>query len=371
MKILFIVDYYYPYIGGAEVVHQKLAELLVLKHDVTVLTQASGAAKLEEYINQVKVIRVKTINRLTFPWQARKIAYKLAAESDIIQASTYSSGFLGAAIRKKLSKQVILLVHGYLREVWYQLRLTWFIAILCRWYENLLFSKKFDHYVVPSTFTQSNLLKINIQKASISVIHHGIDTNLFFPRPINTQLRQEFGISDSEKVFLFAGRPSRMKGIETLLEAFQRISVPIRLVLILAKDSRLEYERVIKFIELNKLTNRILLIDPVAHAQMPLYLAMANVVLIPSLTEEFCFLAAEACAMKCPVIVSHVGALPEVVSGKVIYVKPGSVPSLVDAINLAINNKFESVPVKHWGWEVALQKYEKLYESLLGSQAIK
>ncbi len=367
MKILFIVDYYYPYIGGAEVVHQKLAELLALEHEVTVLTQATGNGKLAERLNQVKVIRVKTLNRLTFPWQASKIACQLAAKSDIVQVSTYSSGFLGAKLRKKLSRPVILLVHGYLREVWYQLRLTWFIAILCRMYEAMLFRKKFDYYVVPSCFTQSNLLKLGISKDSISVIHHGIDTDLFHPRNINNQIRKQVGISPMEKVFLFAGRPSRMKGIETLLEAFQRVSAPIRLVLMLAKDSRLEYERVIKFIELNKLTERVLVIDPVAHTSMPDYLAMANVVLIPSLTEEFCFLAAESAAMEIPMIVSQVGALPEVVSGKVIFVEPGSVASLVAGIESAVREQFTIIPRKDWEWKRALQKYKDLYRSILGS----
>ncbi len=365
MKILFIVDYYYPYIGGAEVVHQKVAELLAVKHDVTVLTQAHGGAKLEECINQVKVVRVKTINRLTFPWQARKIAYQLAAESDVIQASTYSSGFLGAKIRRKLARPVVLLVHGYLREVWYQLRLTWSIAILCRWYESRLFNKKFDYYVVPSCFTQSNLLKLGINKECINVIHHGIDTDLFHPRPINHQIRELLGIGRTENVFLFAGRPSRMKGIETLLEAFQRVSAPIRLVLMLAKDSRLEYERVIKFIELNKLADRVLVIDPVAHTQMPEYLAMANVVLIPSLTEEFCFLAAETAAMEIPMIVSNVGALPEVVSGKVVFVEPGAADSLVKGIESAVNNQFTVIPRKEWDWKRALSLYEELYATIL------
>jgi glycosyltransferase involved in cell wall biosynthesis len=367
MKILFIVDYYYPYIGGAEVVHQKLAELLALKHDVTVLTQASSNAKLEESINNVKVIRVKTINRLTFPWQAQKIAYELAAQSDIIQVSTYSSGFLGGKIRKKLSRKVILLVHGYLREVWYQLRLTWTIAILCHWYETRLFSKKFDYYVVPSCFTQSNLLKLGIDKDSINVIHHGIDTDLFHPRPQNISLRDKLGISSSEQVFLFAGRPSRMKGIETLLEAFQHISAPIRLVLMLAKDSRLEYERVIKFIEQNELTNRVLVIDPVVHTQMPDYLSMANVVLIPSLTEEFCFLAAETAAMNIPMVVTNVGAIPEVVSGKVLFVEPGSVDDLIKGIEMAINNQFTVIERKEWGWQRALLQYEQLYARILNT----
>lgn len=367
MRILFIVDYYYPYIGGAEVVHQKLAELLAKKHQVVVLTQANGTEKLEEHINGVRVVRVKTWNRLTFPWQAKNIAYQLAAESDLVQVSTYSSGFLGASIRKKLSKKVTLLVHGYLREVWYQLRLTWFVAILCRLYEDRLFSKEFDFYVVPSHFTEKNLLKLGIEKEKIYVIHHGIDTDLFHPQFRNISLRADLGINENERVFLFAGRPSRMKGIEVLLEALQRNKPKIRLVLMLAKDSKEEYNRVIKFIKENQLTDSVLVIDPVSHKDMPIYLSIADVVVIPSLTEEFCFLAAEASSMDLPLIVSDVGALPEVVFGKVIFVKPGSADALARGIEDAVQGKFTLIPRKEWNWDRALLQYENLYNNILKS----
>lgn len=367
MKILFIVDYYYPYIGGAEVVHQKLAELLAKNHEVVVLTQSGSAEKLEEMINGVRVMRVKTFNRLTFPWQAKKLAYQLASESDVIQVSTYSSGFLGAAIRRDLSKKVMLLVHGYLREVWYQLRLTWFIAILCRWYESILFDKQFDFYVVPSRFTEKNLLKLDIRKEKVHVIPHGIDTELFHPMPRNNALRLKLGIDDNQKLFLFAGRPSRMKGIEVLLEAFKSSDAEIKLVLMLAKDSKEEYERVIKFIAENMLTEYVLVIDPVAHNKMPSYLAMADVVVIPSLTEEFCFLAAEASAMNLPLIVSDVGAIPEVVSGKVIFVQPNSSQALAKGLEDAIAERFTVIPRKEWNWDRALAQYEKLYNDMVNS----
>ncbi len=361
MKILFIVDYYYPYIGGAEVVHQKLAESLAEKHDVTVLTQAAAAVQLEEVINGVRVIRIKTLNRLTFPWQAEKIAYALALESDLVQVSTYSAGFLGAKIKRKLSIPVILLVHGYLREVWFKLGLTWFIALLCHRYETRLFSKKFDHYVVPSQFTANNLFKLGISKEKVSVIYHGIDPTLFHAQPRNSIDRRKLGIDDSEKVFLFSGRPSRMKGIETLLQAFKKSAAEIRLVLMLAKDSKREYQRVINFIQENKLTNSVLVIDPVPHSDMPRYLAMADVVVVPSLTEEFCFFAAETAAMQIPMVVSQAGALPEVVSGKVVFALPGSVDDWVRALNAAVNGEFVALTYKAFSWETALQKYEELY----------
>lgn len=361
MKILFIVDYYYPYIGGAEVVHQKLAESLAEKHDVTVLTQAAASVELEEVINGVKVIRVKTLNRLTFPLQAQKIAYALAADSDIVQVSTYSAGFLGAKIKKELSIPVILLVHGYLREVWFKLGLTWAIALLCHGYETRLFSKMFDHYVVPSQFTANNLFKLGINKEKVSVIYHGIDHALFHVQPRNIADRRKLGIADSEKVFLFSGRPSRMKGIETLLQAFKKSAAEIRLVLMLAKDSKREYQRVINFIGENKLASSVLVIDPVSHNEMPRYLAMADVVVVPSLTEEFCFFAAETAAMQIPMIVSQVGALPEVVSGQVLFARPGSVDDWARALNAATRGEFVSLAYREFGWDTALQKYEELY----------
>lgn len=365
MKILFIVDYYYPYIGGAEVVHQKLAEYLAQHHEVTVLTQSLPNALDEEVINQVKVIRVGVWHRVLFSWQARSMALKMAKEADIVQVSTYASAFLGSMIKNQLHKPVILLVHGYLRQFWYQLGLPKWFARFCHYYEDQLFSCSFDHYIVPSNFTATNLFKKGIVQQKVHVIHHGIDHDLFHPLPRNESLRAQLKISSSDKVFLFSGRPSRMKGIEFLLEAFKQTPKHIKLVLMLSKDSPVEFRRVVNFIAKNQLTEQVLLIDPVSHTDMPNYLAIADIVVVPSLTEEFCFLAAETCAMNIPLIVSHVAALPEVVSGKVCFVEPGSTQSLVDAIRHAVENDFVWIPAKKWDWNQSLPKYERLYTKIL------
>jgi glycosyltransferase involved in cell wall biosynthesis len=67
MRILHIVDFYYPKLGGLEIAVQRLAEEQVkLGHEVKVITSDIGAGDRlrEEVINGVEVIRVRSIKLL-------------------------------------------------------------------------------------------------------------------------------------------------------------------------------------------------------------------------------------------------------------------------------------------------------------------
>lgn len=54
--------------------------------------------------------------------------------------------------------------------------------------------------------------------------------------------------------------------------------------------------------------------------------------MLPSHAEGFGFAIAEVCAMERPLITTNVAAIPEVVSGEIIFVEPGAPQQIADSI---------------------------------------
>ena len=99
--------------------------------------------------------------------------------------------------------------------------------------------------------------------------------------------------------------------------------------------------------------------------RLPDYVYCADTVVVPSLSEGFGFAAAEACAMRRPVIVTDNASLPEVVSGKVLTVPPNHVDALAYAMERALQDDFQIIPEKRFLVSANLEKHIALYNSIL------
>ncbi len=115
MKVLFILNYYYPYVSGVTETIRMLAEKLAKdkKYQITVLCSNHDKLKEQETIHGVRVIRAPIIMKISkgtvspsFIWKARK----LAKEFDVVNVV---SPMLEAGIITKLidPKKIILTYH--------------------------------------------------------------------------------------------------------------------------------------------------------------------------------------------------------------------------------------------------------------------
>ncbi|MBI4836201.1 MAG: glycosyltransferase family 4 protein [Candidatus Abawacabacteria bacterium] len=370
MKIVLIVDYYYPAVGGAETLYQKLAESLAKDHQVVVITQEVHQAASEEVYNRVHVYRVSTWHRALFPYQAFSVAKRLVKDADIIQAATYSSGVLAARLRPYTNAKVLLLVHEYLNTRWLRFGCYGLQAFL---YEKFLFRYRYDHYVTVSESTKKQLLRLGIYPKQITHIYNGIDSQLFQPQKVNWALREQLNIGKEQLVCLFAGRPAVTKGVFLLLEAIREVqrleskeqrTDRWKFVLLLAKEPARQRKKVEKLIRRYNLQNSVLLLDSVPRVELPSYFSMANTVVVPSLCEGFGFLAAEVSAMKIPLIVSRIDSLPEVVSGKVIFIEKPTSAAIVESLHAAFQKQYISIAHKLFSWDDTVHQYLELYRYL-------
>jgi glycosyltransferase involved in cell wall biosynthesis len=96
MRILFVLDYFHPHIGGVENLFKSLAQALVQRgHLVSVITLWLPGTQQFEVIEGVEILRVRTpfSSRFLFAIWALRSALNKAREADYIHTTLYSAAF--------------------------------------------------------------------------------------------------------------------------------------------------------------------------------------------------------------------------------------------------------------------------------------
>jgi glycosyltransferase involved in cell wall biosynthesis len=84
---------------------------------------------------------------------------------------------------------------------------------------DLLLMRRFDHLIAVSHATRDEMCSAGVPPDKISVIHNGIDTDVWSPVQAEPGLRQEFGLGDAFPVLGYVGRIMPEKDLETWLRA--------------------------------------------------------------------------------------------------------------------------------------------------------
>ena len=123
MKILFVLEYYYPNIGGVEKLFKNLAENLADKgHDIMIITTRfnKNLAK-EETLNKVKIKRLSLSNRFTFSFFSIFSILFYARKYDLIHTTSYNAALPAWITAKLLNKKCIITFHEVWGELWKEL----------------------------------------------------------------------------------------------------------------------------------------------------------------------------------------------------------------------------------------------------------
>ena len=366
MNLLFLCDHYYPYIGGAEVVNKNIAEYLCKEHKVIVITKNFNRAHpSKENSNGVTIHRTLNVPRLLHSVAAFMRGQNIARNTDMIISATYASALAGYWLAKQYKKKSVILVHEILAEHWQYFKP--YSNFLYKWYERYIVTRPFDYYITFSFYTKRRLMEYGISESRIKVIYHGVDSSIFYSRPLDEALRKSL-VGDASFVCLYFGRPGGSKGLPYLIKAVPEITRAIpgsKFILILSRETKAEYRIIMSLVdESNRKNNNITVIDPVPLDRLPDYINIADTVVIPSLSEGFGFSAVESCMMGKKVVVTDTGSLPEVVFGRVVKVQKADSRALAEGVIRMFNKDFEVVAPKIFTWEKALQQYATVLQEL-------
>ena len=210
----------------------------------------------------------------------------------------------------------------------------------------------------------------------------GIDRTLFIPGD-RAGARRRLGIG-SEPVVLFVGRIQPLKGVDVAVDAFDEIRrvLPNARMLIVGGPSGSEGSA-----ELNRITRRIHdhgLEDSVSmweaqpHDQIAEFYQAADVLMVPSRSESFGLVAAEAHATGLAVVAANVGGLRHVVrDGESGFLVDGWDPkefakSVLDILQSPATRARLSVgaveSARRFSWEITADRLLELYTGITDGQ---
>ncbi|SDF72908.1 glycosyltransferase family 4 protein [Sporolituus thermophilus] len=205
--------------------------------------------------------------------------------------------------------------------------------------------KQADGMIAISGETYNELINYGFPRDRISFIPNGVDTELFRPVGLmeKQQLRRKLGLPENKMIFIFTGKITRRKGVDTLLCAWQSLpQIQEKAVLVLVGDGKGQADNLEawldKFIQTNKLAGSV--IWPGVVANVPDYLAAADCFLFPSWREGLPNSLLEAMSAGLVCFASNIGGNTDVIiPGKTgILLPPGDVGAWADAIAQAVND---------------------------------
>jgi glycosyltransferase involved in cell wall biosynthesis len=325
-----------PIIGGVEThLTILLPELVKRGHRVGLLT---GAVEKEQVHSTYKGIEVYRTPLLDLNWLAKRGLESLEEEitrvyndffektkPDIIHVHNmhYFSEPHAQILEEVANKKgipLILTAHNVWDDILF-LRLTREI--------------NWSHIIAVSHYIKKELIGTGIDDFKITVIHHGIDTNVFRPDVKPTNILKKFPELKNRKIVFHPARMGLAKGCDISIKAINLVKEHFPDVLLVMAGTKniidwdlVQQKDIAYFVDLVKTFDlkEYVFINFYAHQEMPELYSLAHVSVYPSTAlEPFGLTMLESLATGTPIIVTQTGGMPEIimddVNGYLINVK--------------------------------------------------
>ncbi len=362
MRIVFLSHWFLPNkIGGSELALYRFArEMAERGHECHVITRLDSidrpAFEIMEgiHVHRLKKPGARIIGPFLYGLKAARLVRRLVP--DVVHEQAIQG--LGPIVKRFCQAPYILFP-----------RSTGFCAP-ANVYARLVARTTLRHADV--LLGQSGSIAMEMRRLcgkEVSVIPNGVEPERFagISKPA---ARKKLGIADGEKVLLCVANLHRIKGHCYLLQAMETVaeSVPgVRLFLV----GRDHNDGSIPATALERLKQHIVLTGQVPPEEIPVYMAAADIFVLPSLSEGVPNVLLEAMAAGLPVVATDVGGVPELIADgeNGLLVKPGNSEQLAakllallkdDALRerMALRNRREA---KKYAWPAIIDSLEKVY----------
>lgn len=356
MNILFVLEHFYPDKGGVERLFLNLAlQLVKQQYQVTVVTTRTDSKqpRIENY-HGIQIVRLPFKNRYLFTFCSLPFIIKYALRADLIHTTSYNAALPAWIAALLTRKKCVITFHEVWDELWW--RLPYYNAVykaLFFFFEKVILMLPFAHYIAVSEATKNALVQSGIASKQITRIYNGVDYSLFHA------YKHENPVG---KTICYFGRLGASKGLDQLLNALATVTDRFRLLLIIPSNPAFILKNIQRKLSDLKLVDKTIIKHDLTDEDLFSQISKSSFVVIPSLSEGFCFNAVECAAMEIPVIASYNTALKETVSGKHIFITG-------DNIAMALKEAF----LDHWSYKETLHfdiedtvvAYAKLYDRML------
>jgi len=310
MNLLFVVNYYYPYVSGVSEYLRLLCEEFAVKgYNVTVLASNHNKLPAKEIINGVKVVRAPIIGKVskgTVSTAFIRWAVKMSKEADIVNLHLpmLESGIISSLINKnKLVTTYhcdINLPPGFMNKM---------IVKIMDWSNNRCLKRSQKIMVTSIDYAKHSRISGRYMEKLVEA-----------PPPIKKYRYVSVERADNKKIIGFCGRIVEEKGIDVLIKAFPIIQRK-------SKDTWLyiggDYENVAggsiypalkDYIKENKIEN-IKFLGMIPEEEMEEFYSSLDCFVLPSINslEAFGMVQVEAMMCKVPVVSSDLYGVRTVV----------------------------------------------------------
>lgn len=364
LHVLFVLENYWPNVGGVEQLFKQLAENLDSQgHRVTIITtRLSRSHPAREDIGGIRVLRYRFYNRYLFTLLAVLPVSRHAKGCHLVHTTSYNAAlpaYIGARLR---GRKVVVTFHEVWASLWWQLP---YMSRLGRWlhflFEQLLLRLRFDRFVGVSESTSDSLRAAGVAPSRVETIYNGIDYRDFeadksgpaVPRPFTYTYFGRLGVSKGLDILMEAARIFRHKHPDSLLQ------------MVIPQTPAAFFDRIMRELEEKGLTGYVKLRHHLDFEQLKRELLASDCAVVPSLSEGFCFAAVESIALGVPVISSDKAALREVVSGRFVKLRELTPACLAAALERAKEGDWETSPVRKFDIADTVGSYIDLYHRLL------
>ncbi len=227
----------------------------------------------------------------------------------------------------------------------------------------------------------SNSLSMTLKEIGVTsetvIIPNGIDVNLYVSGDKKDACKL-LGLDHKRPRILFAGNFYAVKGLEYLICAMPLILKThpgCELVLIGANPESRDFTRYDKFIKGAGVEHAVTIVESVPHGKIPPWFRAADLCVLPSISEGFGLVAAEALACGRPVVATRSGGPEDIVKEGMGYLVPTKDPdALGEAIVRVLNGERIMSPESiaesarsRFSYESVVKKILNVYRDVLNN----
>lgn len=220
--------------------------------------------------------------------------------------------------------------------------------------------------------TKEILEKFPQVAGKITYIKNGYNSRDFYKQQLDKkEVLKKFSVAEYEKVILFAGRISKLKGLDTLFKA-AKIYGKDNIVTLIAGDG--DYKRELEKMKKDFCLENIVFLGNRKQSELNYIYNIADVLVLPSRKEALPLVAIEAMACGTPVVVTNQSGMDDIVTKDVgLLFEMDDEKMLANEINKILNKEIvfdENLIIEHakanYSQEMLIEKLVKIYEELKG-----